>query len=114
MAADTIPARLQEQAKTRPDHPAYYAKSGGEWIPTTYGTYAAEVCAAAKALIALGLEPDDAVCILGFNRPEWIITDVAAMTAGGVPAGIYTTCSPEEVQYILHHAEASIAVLENE
>src|SRR5689334_21226142 len=35
------------------------------------------------------------------------------MAAGGVPAGIYTTCSPEEVQYIVHHSESVVMLVEN-
>ncbi len=113
MAADTIPARLQAQAKNRPDHPAYYIKTGGRWVPTTYKTYHQEVRTAAKALMSLGFEPGHTLCILGFNRPEWVIFDLAGLTAGGVPAGIYTTCSAEEVQYIIGHSEARIVLLED-
>ncbi len=32
---------------------------------------------------------------------------------GGAPAGIYTTCSPNEVQYIIEHAEAPVILVEN-
>jgi long-chain acyl-CoA synthetase len=35
------------------------------------------------------------------------------MAAGGAPAGIYTTCSPEEVRYIVHHAESKVVLLED-
>src|SRR6185437_8965816 len=68
---------------------------------------------AGKSLIALGFERGANVSILGFNRPEWVILDLAAMAAGGAAAGIYTTCSPEEVAYIIHHAEAPVVLLEN-
>ena len=68
---------------------------------------------AARALIALGLPRGGKVAILGFNRPEWVIFDHAAMMAGGAAAGIYTTCSAEEVQYIVHHAEALVVLVEN-
>ncbi len=113
MPADTIPARLFETAKRTPDAPAYYVKAGGEWRPTSWKVYAAEIRTAARALIALGLQPGQTVCILGFNRPEWVVFDVAAMVAGGAPAGIYTTSSPSEVQYIVEHAESPIVLLEN-
>ena len=113
MAADTIPARLQAQASSRPDRPAYHTKQGGRWLCTTYKTYHQQVRQAAKALISLELQPGHAVSILGFNRPEWTIFDLAAMSAGGVPAGIYTTCSAEEVQYIIGHCEARIVLLED-
>ena len=112
--SDTIPARLFAQAEKRPGSPAYFEKIDGTYRPTSWSEYAASVRRAARALIALGFEPGQHVAILGFNRPEWVILDVAAMTAGGAPAGIYTTCSPEEVPYIIHHAEAPVILVENE
>lgn len=113
MATDTIPSRLREQATTRGNSPAYYVKSGSVWKSSTWAEYAEQVWTAAKAMVALGLEAGDRVCILGFNRPEWTIFDIAAMTAGASPAGIYTTCSSPEVQYIIDHAEAPLVLLED-
>ena len=113
MPVDTIPLRLFEQAKKRPYAPGYHEKRGSLWVPTSYGEYARQVRRAARAMIALGLEAGQTVCILGFNRAEWVIFDVAAMAAGAAPAGIYTTCSKEEVQYIVGHAEAPIVLVEN-
>ncbi len=73
-----------------------------------------ELQRAARALISLGFEPRGRACILGFNRPEWVVFDLATMAAGGAPAGIYTTCSPDEVAYILNHSEAPVVLVENE
>ncbi len=114
MPAETIPHKILRHGERTPDRPAYYVREGGAWKPTSWATYADEVKAAAKALIALGLEVGQPVAILGFNRPEWVIFDIAAMAAGGVPAGIYTTNSPAECRYIIGHAEAPIVLLENE
>jgi long-chain acyl-CoA synthetase len=113
MAADTTVHRLLEQAKARPHEPAYFVKAHGAWKATGFADYWGEVKQAAKALIALGLEAGANVCILGYNRPEWVIADLAAMAIGGAPAGIYTTCSAEEVRYIVHHCEAKVVVVEN-
>ena len=113
MTADTIPARLFARAKKTPSKPAYHVRSGGGWKATDWRGYADGVRTAGKALIALGFEPQDKVTILGFNRPEWILMDLAAMAAGGVPAGIYTTSSPAEVQYITAHTEAPIILVED-
>src|SRR5687768_7267556 len=113
MAADTIPHRLQKRGKERPDQPASWAKAAGSWVPTTWRVYADQVRQAGKALIGAGLGKGSTVTVLGFNRPEWVILDVACMSIGGAPAGIYTTCSPEETQYIIHHAEAPICLVES-
>jgi long-chain acyl-CoA synthetase len=114
VSGDTIPQRVLGQARTRPNKPAYNAKIGGQWRATTWRQFADEIRSAARAMITLGLPRGGKVCILGFNRPEWVIFNHAAMMAGGVAAGIYTTCSPDEVHYIVHHAEASIVLVEDE
>ena len=113
MPFDSIPKRLFEQARNRPEAPAFYAKSGGAYRPTRYREYAAVVRRAAKSLRALGVGPGKAACILGFNRPEWVIFHVSTMAAGGAAAGIYTSCSAEEVAYIVNHAEAPVVLVEN-
>jgi len=110
---DTIPHRVLRQAAEKPSTIAYQAKVNGRWQPTTWQTYVAQIRSAARAMIALGLPRGGKVTILGFNRPEWVIFDHAAMMAGGVPAGIYTTCSAEEVQYIVHHSESKLVLVEN-
>ena len=110
---DTIPHRLLKQAVVNPSLVAYQAKQDGRWHPTTWQTYAAQVRTAARALISLGFPRGGKVAILGFNRPEWVILDQAAMMAGGAAAGIYTTCSPDEVQYIVHHSEAHVVLVED-
>ena len=111
--ADTIPARLFAQAAARPAAPAYHHKVDGEYRMTSWAEYAAQVRAAGRSLLALGFEPGQITTILGFNRPEWVILDVATMAAGGAPAGIYATSSPDEVQYIVGHAESPLILVEN-
>jgi long-chain acyl-CoA synthetase len=97
----------------RPNAIAYQAKVNGRWQPTTWKGFVDQVRLAARALIAQGFPRGGKVAILGFNRPEWVILDHAAMMAGGAPAGIYTTCSPEDVQYIVHHSEALVVLVED-
>jgi long-chain acyl-CoA synthetase len=111
---DTIPQRLLKTAADKPSTIAYQAKVDGRWQPTTYKTFVDQVRTAARAMMALGLPRNGKVAILGFNRPEWVVFDHASMMAGGVPAGIYTTCSPDEVQYIIHHSESTLVLVENE
>ena len=112
-ANDTIPHRLFELAPSRGSAPAYYVREAGQWKPTSWADYAAEIKAVARALIALGVPDGGTVSILGFNRPEWVIFDVAAMCVGAAPAGVYTTCSPTEVAYIVGHAESKVMLVED-
>ena len=114
MGHDTIPRRLFKQAEARPNTAAFHHKTEGRYRPTTWREYATSVKRAGKAMMALGVEPGSSVSILGFNRPEWVIFHVAAMAIGGAGAGVYTTCSPEEVRYVVHHAESKLVLVEDE
>jgi long-chain acyl-CoA synthetase len=114
MSTTTIVHHTFLQASRRPDAPAYHVRRNGQWVPTSWRVYGHEVRRAARALMALGCESGFTTCILGFNRPEWVIADVATMAAGGAPAGIYTTCSGSEIKYIVTHSEAAVLFLENE
>lgn len=111
---DSIIDRFLLHHRIRPAAPAYYEKTGSAWVPTSWEEYTTQVKTAARALMALDVQPGDVVCMLGFNRPEWVVGQLAAMMAGAVGAGIYTTNSPSEVKYILSHSEAPLVILENE
>lgn len=113
MATATIPARLLHNAKALATSPAWYTRAPDGWRVRTWADAATEVRSAARAMMALGLNPGDPVSILGFNRPEWVCFHVAAMMAGGVPAGIYTTGSPSEVAYVIRHSASRLVLVEN-
>ena len=114
MRADTIPARFLRHAQLRPNRPAHYVREGDGWKGTLWRDFVREVRRAARALISQGFQPGHTVAILGFNKPEWTAFDMAAMCAGGIPAGIYTTSSPSEVAYIIQHAESAFVLVENQ
>lgn len=108
MVDETIPARLLERARLYPDHPAYFVKRRGMWQGTSWAGFAAEVQRAAKALLALGVEPAQTIALIGGNRPEWSVLMLAAMSVGARAAGIYTTSSSDETRAILEQTEARL------
>ena len=91
------------------DRPAMRVKRNGTWQTVTWRSYGRDARRAARALIKLGVEPGQGVSIIGTNSPEWLIADVGAILAGGMPAGIYTTNSAEQVRYITDHCEAKVS-----
>lgn len=109
----TIPAKFMRQASLRPNRPAYATRHADGWHRVTWGEYVLQTRQAGRALIALGQEPGDTACIIGFNRPEWTIFNMAAMSCGGVPAGIYTTNSAAEVAHIIRHCRAKFLLIED-
>jgi long-subunit acyl-CoA synthetase (AMP-forming) len=104
---------LDATAARHPDRPAMKAKRNGQWHAISWREYREQVHRVARGFIKLGLQPGDGVAIIGFNRLEWVLADIGAILAGGVPAGIYTTNSAEQCRHIIEHADCSIAVAEN-
>ncbi len=109
----TLLHHLRDHALSRPDDTAYAVRGEDGWRPTSYAGFHAQVRRVGRALIALGLEPGGTVGLLGFNRPEWTLGCLGAMAAGGAAAGIYQTCAPNQVTYILRHAESRVVVVES-
>ena len=114
MRAVNFPTLFFEQAERLKDRIALRHKDFGIWHRISWREYAAGVREVAAGLISLGVGPGDRVSILGENRPEWLICDLAVMTIGGVTCGIYTTSAPEEVAYLVGHSESKIIFIENE
>ena len=109
----TVMELLRQTVAAREEQPALKHKRNGRWETLTWKDYAAQIQMVAKAFIALGLEPGKAVSILGNNCPQWFISDIAAIHAGAIPGGIYTTSTSEQCHYIAEHSEANIIVVED-
>ena len=65
-------------------------------------------------LAALGVRPRDRVAILSDSRPEWVIGDLAALTAGAVTVPVYPTLPAGQVGYILAHSGARVVLAADE
>jgi long-subunit acyl-CoA synthetase (AMP-forming) len=105
---------LDRTARTHGPRPALRVKRNGSWKTTTWNEYRHQSRQVARALMALGTQPGSGVCIIGYNCPEWFFADVGAIYAGAIPAGIYTTSSAEQCEYIANHCEASVVFVENQ
>ena len=89
-------------------------RSGGGWTDVTAATFAADVAALAKGLIAAGIGVGDAVGIMSRTRYEWTVADFALWSAGAVPVPIYETSSPEQVEWILADSGAVGVIVETD
>ena len=47
------------------------------------------------------LDIGDRCILLSENRPEWLISDIAIMNAGGVTVPLFTTYSEKDYEYII-------------
>ena len=65
-----------------------------------------DVDLAACAYETLGLKPGDCVATFSPNRPEILVSDFATYYNGAHTASIYSTSSPEQVEYIINDSGA--------
>jgi long-chain acyl-CoA synthetase len=59
----------------------------------------------------LGVARGDRVAIIAESRPEWLLCDLAVLTAGAVTVPVYPTLSAGQAKYILHDSGARLAVV---
>ena len=104
-----VPAR---NAAEHPGAVVFSVRSGGGWTDVTAATFAADVAALAKGLIAAGIAPGDAVGIMCRTRYEWTVADFALWAAAAVPVPIYETSSADQVQWILADSGAVGVIVE--
>lgn len=84
-------------------------KEGGRWKSISSRELYRRVTGVARGLRECGIKPGDRVAILGENRPEWTISDFAALMIGAVTVPIYPTLTSEQCEYLLQNSEAKAA-----
>jgi len=60
-------------------------------------------------LTALGIGRGDRVAIMSESRPEWLLTDLAALTLGAIVVPVYSTLTAAQARYILQDSGARLA-----
>jgi long-chain acyl-CoA synthetase len=79
-------------------------RDAGNWLPVASAEFGRSVVRTAHALHAWGVRPGDRIAILGENRPEWAIADMASLLLGAVTVPLYTTLTAEQTAFVLNDA----------
>ena len=107
MSPPTTSEYLLENAKKYASEPALSSKdASGNWDTTTWSAFCSETMAVAKSLHALGFEKNDKLSIYSYNRKEWYVAYAAANFCNGAGVGVYHTCSPEEVEWVVGNSDS--------
>jgi len=114
MSAKTTPEYLIENAEKYPNEAAISSKDeNGNWDTTTWSEFKDDVVALSKALIANGFDPGDKLSIYSYNRKEWYSAYSAANMCNGAAVGVYHTCSPEEVEWVVGNSDSKVVFVGN-
>ena len=111
----TMLSRIERWASSNGGDPAIHDRGpDGRWVTNTWAEYWASVRRVGKGLMALGLQPEDCVAIVGANRRDWVICQHGINAAQGIPAPLYKTLLPEQMAYIIGNAQSKIVICDDE
>ena len=114
IAGRTVPGLFAATVAARPDAVALRWRPPGADAATasmTWAEYAERACGVAAGLRAVGVRPGGRVLLMMRNRPEFHCADMGALLAGATPISIYNSSSPEQIEYLAGHSEASAAIV---
>ena len=63
--------------------------------------------------ISKDIKLGDRCVLISENRPEWLISDLAIMLAGGISVPSYTTYTTKDYEYIIKDCEPSVIIVSN-
>ena len=114
LAGDTIPAMFWNAVAQRGPKVWLRQKDLGLWRSWTWEQTAQAVREIGHGLIALGFAPRETASILSNTNIEWVLCDLAVLSAGGVANGIYPTDAAEQVHYLCEDSRTTVLFVENE
>ncbi|HYI61965.1 MAG TPA: AMP-dependent synthetase/ligase [Acidimicrobiales bacterium] len=109
----TIPSLFRATVARVPERVALRWRDGDDWKSWTFTELADRACRAATGLAAAGVGPGDRVVLMMRNCPEFHALDLAALLLGATPISIYNSSSAEQVQYLVGHSRAQVALVED-
>ncbi len=89
-------------------------KEFGLWREWTWSQTGVAVREIAMGLVALGLAPGQTVSILSNTSVEWVLSDLAVLSAGGVCNGIYPTDAAGQVHYLCEDSATVVLFVEDD
>ena len=108
------PQLLINNANQYPDEPAISIKDvNGQWQTDSWADFFEYAMQISKSLLALGLQPNEKISIYSYNRKEWFGCYVATQMLNSVGVGVYHTCSPEEVEWVVGNSDSKIVFVGN-
>jgi len=111
---NSTPQLLQFNANNYPNEPAISVRDAqGEWQSNTWSEFFDFCMQISKSLLALGYEKSDKLSIYSYNRKEWFGCYAASQMIGGVSVGVYHTCSPDEVEWVVGNSDSKVVFVGN-
>ena len=100
-----------DRVRQSPDIPALLVKRNGDFQSLTWHEVAEDVRRYVTALGYFGLKPGDRVIQLAENRYEWIIADLAIMTARAIHVPVHAPLTGSQVAFQVRDSGAKLVLV---
>ncbi len=114
VAGDNLPEMFWNAVAKRGDKTLFRQKKYGLWQSLSWNEVGAIVREAGMGLLELGFEVGETASILGNTRQEWLFSDLAVLSCGGISSGIYPTDAASQVEYLTQDSNSVILFVEDD
>lgn len=112
--ASTVGRMFFDRVESSRDREAYRHPDGDTWTSVTWGEAADRVVKLSAGLIALGVQPEQRVAIDSGTRYEWVLADLAIMSAGAATTTVYPSTIPEDIAFIVGDSDSHVVFAEDD
>ena len=111
---ETVHEMFWQRVAELGDAPMMRQKDLGIWRSYSWREVGTLVSEIAAGLVSLGFEPGQTASVLANTSREWVWTDLAVLSAGGICNGIYPTDAAAQVQYLCEDSASSFLFVEDD
>jgi long-chain acyl-CoA synthetase len=111
---ETMPAMFWNAVAQRGALTLFRQKKYGLWQSLSWNEVGAIVREAGMGLLELGFEVGETASVLGNTRQEWLFSDLAILSCGGISSGIYPTDAPSQVEYLTADSNSVLIFVEDD
>ncbi|MGH3826329.1 MAG: AMP-dependent synthetase/ligase, partial [Pseudonocardiaceae bacterium] len=97
-----------------PEWEAFRYPVGDRWVSRTWRQTAERVNQLAAGLVALGVTAQQRVAIASQTRYEWVLADLAIMSAGAATTTVYPSAISGDVTFILADSDSGVVFAEDD
>ncbi|MCE9569908.1 MAG: long-chain fatty acid--CoA ligase [Rhodocyclales bacterium] len=111
---DNLPEMFWNAVAMRGEMTLFRQKKYGLWQSLSWREVGEIVREAGMGLLELGFAVGETTSILGNTRQEWLFSDLAVLSCGGISSGIYPTDAASQVEYLTQDSNSVILFAEDD
>ena len=114
VAGDNLPEMFWNGVAKRGDGTLFRQKRYGLWQTLSWNQVGEIVREAGMGLLELGFAVGETASVLGNTRQEWLFSDLAVLSCGGISSGIYPTDAASQVEYLMQDSNSVMLFVEDD